>query len=495
MTEFSAPPSVPEAARPRSFAERCGLNKTNLLLFAAVALLLVYGSVRQRYIWGVDSFGYYQLGKLFSEGRIFLPLPFETSTPAALAPWGFEFNALRQGVPGYPPGFSLLLAIGHWLGAPLWVTPACGVISCFVLFRLLRLRVSEGTAALFTAAWAVMPLTVYGSTMLMSDLVAATTIMGGLLAFRENRPILAAWIFGLGVAVRPTNVLFFAPFALLLRFDRASIRFVLHLAVPGALYGLYNFLLHGAPWRTGYSHVWDTLSAKAFPAFFAFFCTAIWQLLTALLLGFVGFALLRPNRERIFLVLWLAVFVVFYSFWSAGGVDRWWWARFILPGLPALFLLAADGFEILRDWGTARGFRPVWWKPLVTLPVLALPLVYLQFGFSQNDLWLRTVGKPNYDLVQQVRKIAPPGSLIGSLEHASTCYLYSDLVPFVCVDRGALPLVEEALAQGRRVFLLPEPWNASQPVVLELMQRYHAREVARYDSPWPNLILFELQRR
>lgn len=466
--------------------------RARVLFWAGVALLLVYGAFRQRFIWGVDSFGYFQFGKLLSEGRLLLPLNFASAAPEALTPWGFKIDALGRAVPEYPPGFPLLLALGHLVRAPLWVTPVIGVVSCVVLFQLLRERASEPTAWLLTAAWAVMPLTVYGSTMLMSDLAAATTLLAGFLCWRRGHLAGAAWLFGLSVMVRPTNVLFFAPFALLWRWDRTTARFLLHLAVPAALYALYNHLLYGAPWRTGYGNVANQFSLTVVPEFAAFFVGITVTLLSPGLVAFAAGALARPTRERVFLALWPAVFVAFYSCWAAGGTDKWWWARFILPGYPALFLLAADGVEGARRWLARRGPRRT---ILPWLVLAALPAQFLHFGLTQPDLWSRTTGAPNRALVEQLAATVPPGALVGSLEHASSLYLYTDVVPFVSVQDRAPLLVEDALRQGRRVFLLPEPWNEDHPRIRALLDRFAAHEVARFHTPWPNQKLYELSRR
>lgn len=495
MAMDSSSPHCPDAAASGWRAWLSG-QRSRLLFVAFFALFLVYGSFRQRYIWGVDSFGYFQLGKLFSEGRVFLPLPYASPHATALVPWGFTLvPGTEHARPDYPPGFPLLLGIGHWLGAPLWVTPFCGMLSGVLLLGLLRTRVSEAVALLMTAAWAVMPLTVYGSTMVMSDLVAATTLLGGLWAFRRGRPALAGWLFVLSVAVRPTDALFLLPFSLTLRAERATLRLFVHLAVAGLLYAAYNTALFGAPWRTGYGNVWGSMSPKVFPEFAGFFLATTWKLLTPVVILFAAVALLRPSRERAFLALWPLTLIVFYSFWESGGADKWWWLRFILPGLPMVFLLAAEGCELSREWLAARVGRPTVWR-VATLVVLALPpFFYLRFGLSQDDLWKRDIGRVNYDMVLRVEADLPPGALVGTLEHASSLALYTQLTPFVPVDPRAADLVAEALEQGRRVFLLPEPWQRENPYVASIFRRFAAREVARYDSPWHDLVLYELSRR
>ncbi len=467
------------------------------LVFACLFLFLLYGSFRQRFVWGVDSFGYFQQGKLYSEGRLYLPLPQDPAGQPALVPLGFSQDPAGRIIPNYPPGFPLLLALGHWLRAPTWVPPLVGVLSCLILFALLRERVGREAALLFTAAWAFMPLTVYGSTMLMSDLAAATVLLGAWLAFRRGRSALAAWLFALCFAVRPTNVLFLLPFLLVLRPDRATGRLVLHLLLPCALYGFYNLFLYGAPWRTGYGNIFSSMSAAVFPSHLAFFATGTLAILSPVVVGLALIGLFPWNREKTFLLLWPVVFMLFYSFWAGGGIDRWWWARFILPGYAALFILAADGYQSTARWLSGPGATR-WSRTgalVLALLTLSLPAYYIKYGYIQGDLWLHDKGVASRQLVREVAAFAPKGSLVGSIEHTSSFLLYTDLVPFVANHPQAPDLVARALAEGRRVFLVPEPWSASDPANLAFSRRFAVREVARCHSPWNLLPVYELSAR
>src|SRR6185503_561516 len=59
-------------------------------------------------------------------------------------------------------------------------------------------------------------------------------------------------------------------------------------------------------------------------------------------------ALARRPRAAVPYLLWFAPFVVLHALWRV-PYDAWWHARFVLPGLPALFLLAALGGASLHD--------------------------------------------------------------------------------------------------------------------------------------------------
>jgi hypothetical protein len=461
---------------------------------AAAALFAIYVAFRQRAIWGADSFGYFELGKLFSEGRVHLPLAFSAAEFPAVVPPGFTRNAAGLVVPGYPPGFPLLLAPGHLLGVPMLVTPLLGVVSCWLLFQLIRDRADTLTAAVFTLAWAFMPLTVLGGTMAMSDGVAATVLLGALLAHARGKMAAGGWLLGLAIAVRPTNAMFLAPFALLCRRDRAHARLAVHLALAGAAYAAYNTWLYGAPWRTGYGDVAGGLQPGLLPSHLAFYLRESWPVLSPVIVLLAALGWFRPDRRKWALLLWPLMLALFYACWDAGGTDRWWWTRFLMPGHPLLFLLAADGFVRARAWLSARtapGRRPLA-ATVLTAVVALLPVYYVMFGLGRRDLWQRDTGLVNHEVVAKVARLAPAGSLVGTIEHASTCLIETELVPFSPLDDSAPRLVTRALGEGRRVFVLLEPWNADNETVRRLLQRHHAREVARYPELWNGLPLYEL---
>jgi hypothetical protein len=471
-----------------------GQGRRLLGWLAAVGLFLVYASFRQRAIWGADSFGYFELGKLFSEGRVHLALAYSAAEFPAVVPPGFTLNGQGLVVPGYPPGFPLLLAVGHLLGAPMLVAPALGVVSCGLLWSLLRDRLDVPAAAAFTLAWAFMPLSVLGGTMAMSDGVAATVLLAALLAHTRGRMAAGGWLLGLAIAVRPTNALFLAPFALLVRFDRPHARLAVHLALAGAGYAAYNAWLYGAPWRTGYGDVASGLQPALLPSHLSFYLRESWHVLSPVIVLLAALGLAPLTRRKLALLLWPVILALFYACWDAGGIDRWWWTRFLMPGHPLLFLLAAEGFVRVRGGWSARlaPERAGLAGAILTGVVALLPIYYVAFGLGRRDLWQREVGVVNHEVVARVASLAPAGSLVGTLEHASTCLLETELVPFTPLDGSAGPLVARALGEGRRVFLLLEPWNADHPTVRLLLERYHGREIARYRELWDGLPLYEL---
>jgi hypothetical protein len=466
-------------------------------LAACLALFVVYASHRQRYIWGVDSFGYYELGRLLSRGEIYLATAYPPAEHPSLIPLGFSLQKAQYAGPNYPPGFPAFLAIGHWLHGPFFVTPFLGVVSCVLLFSLLLRRVRPGSAFLLTLAWAFMPLTVFGSTMVMSDLVAGTVLLGAQLAFQHRRIAVTAWLLGLAIAVRPTNTLFLVPFAFLLRADRTTLRLILHLIAPCALYGAYNHCLYGAPWRTGYGDVFTGFEFALIPSHVRFYATTTLMVLSPVIVFLAFFGLFPWNREKIFLLTWPLGLTLFYAAWVGGNIDWWWWVRFLLPAYPALFLLAGDGFEKLRtrcERAESRRSRITATATLAAV-LLAVPVYYIWYGLRQGDVWRRDTGAIYHRVVERVHPVAPTGSLVGSVEFVSCFRLYSALTPFVSIHPDAPELISRTLREGRPVFLLVEPWNKDEPAVRTALERFQTHEVDRYDFIWGGLPLYELSLR
>jgi hypothetical protein len=485
---MTAPALTPGAAR----ADRVFFRWILPLLL--VGVFVIYATFRQRHVGATDWYGYYQQAELLKTGRVFLPTALPCDQFPAIVPFGYVLMGTHA-VPQYTPGFPLLLALGSYAGLTFFVTPIIGLISCLLMFFLVRDLTDRWTAAVFTLAWAFLPIVVFGSTTLMSDLVAATAVMGAYLAYRRGQLLLSAWVLGFSFCVRPTNVFFLAVFLLPLARDRRLIRYGLYLLGPVLLYSLYNYAIYGSPLRTGYADIRTDLTPAVFNQHFGFY---LWYTLAQCTPVIIGLALwgLRPfNREKLFFVLWFAVFLLFYCFWLSGG-DRWWWTRFLLPGYPAIFLLAACGFARLRDRWRESTSTPAWrdWRVIVLFAAVAvLPAWQIHFGAKQKDLWERNKGHGYHDIVEQVAALAPAGSFVGSVEFGGSFNIYTSLTGFVSVFDTTPSLIREVLRQQREVYLLVEPWNVNHPNILDLQSRFHAEKIAEIPAAgWGKLPLYRL---
>lgn len=464
-----------------------------LVALVALALLAFYSVITQRGVGACDWYGYYQEAVLFRQGRVTLPTPLPAAEFPAQAPLGFVVHDGRT-VSQYTPGYPLLLALGGLAGLELYVTPLVGVLSFLLMFRIVRRRTDPRTGFLFAFLWAMTPIVAWGSTQLMSDLVAATALM---LVYELCMVRRAAWAGAalvLAVAVRPTNGLFIVFLPALLPVWRDRIRAALGAVLPAAAYGAYNLVNFGAPWRTGYADVSGDLLAAVVGKNLEFYAVHLLAELGPVALLLAGATLVKNPRKSWLPAAWFAVFVGFYVFWRyPGGDSTWWWFRFVLPGLPPLFILAADGFACMRrtlaDERAARFARPV--RAAVVTALLAMPVVTVFFLKHENLLTTKKALEYR-DVVRASEKMLPAGAWLGSVEFSGSTRLYTHLHSFMSVVAGAPQLVAHLTAHGTPVYLLVEPWNTANPTLRMMMTRYRAEPVHRF-ALWNGVMLYRLR--
>lgn len=468
----------------RAYLQRC--HPAHLFLLAVLVVAFVtYATFRQRFVGATDWYGYYQQGLLLQQGRIALPVDLPVADFPIAVPMGYVALG-DQAVPQYPPGFPLLLALGGFFVGPLLVPALIGVASILLLYGIVRDLTDPWTGAVFALLWAFFPIVAYGSTYLMSDLTAATGVLAAWWLYRRDRVALSALALGFSFGVRPTNILFLLALAWPLWRERRLVRYGLWLAVPCVLFALYNHLVYGAPWRTGYTGMGNDLQPEVFQSHFLFYLRETLRQCGWPVIALAALGLTVRHRDRWICVVWFVPFLVFYAFWWAGG-DRWWWTRFLLPAYGAIFILAALGLARLRDTVQRLLPNPAW-RPVaaaVLLGALALtPLYYLKLTRREGDVWVRLKGVEYLEAVHRIGLVAPPGSYVGSIEFGGALRLYSDLQPFLSTFPTSPDLVAEAHRRGRRVFLMVEPWHRDQDVIRRMLARFPSQRLADIPVWW-----------
>ena len=443
----------------------CGLA----LLGAAFTVFVLY---RQRFIGACDWYGYFQLGRLFGEGRLFLDTPLPVDLYPAVVPLGF-YPEGTQVVPQYPPGYPLLLGIASWFGGELFVNPVMGVVSILLIYRTSREFAERWIALAVAALWAFFPIVFWGSTEVMCDLVAAIPLLGSYLLYRQGRLRSSALVLGLAFWVRPTNALYALVFAGPLLRDRQLLRYVLWTLPTTAVYAAYNAYLYGAPWITGYGSLSYDLVTTHFWSHLGFY---LWQ--TLVHLGPVApFVLIGLRRGRVsenaFLAAWFGAHVLFYCFWRSGGGD-WWWTRFLLPGYPALFLLAANGLQQtadwLRSWRDTPRVRTAAFGALAALVGCTIVFdISLGQSPSHTGLWSPNKGRNYYSVARIIEELVPDGAYVGSVEFSGTLRIYGRSQPFLSNHLDAPRLVRDLLARQVPVFLAVESWNRDRKAIREIL--------------------------
>ena len=372
-----------------------------LLIVLLISVVSVVTSLRfnATTAGGSDAFSYITQADLWLRGapqmRIDMPIASAAPWPDAIGtftPFGYRATLDRRAiVPVTSPGLPMLMAAfkaiaGHC--AMFWVVPLTGALLVCATFMIGRKLGSDAVG--LAAAWlvATSPTVLTMSKSVMSDAPAAAfwALAIALILCRST-----AAVFGAGVSasaaimIRP-NLL---PVALVLGLwviwrelragsDRRTARVLAFAAgaIPGCLaVAAINRSLYGSPLASGYGDL-DRL--------FSFSNVAVnvwrygsWLVETQTPLALAGAAALLVPSRRLWptsdarhAAPWLAVvaLAVFGVYSAYIPFDAWWYLRFLLPAMPALFIGTA---ALLA--GLARG-RAAWFRGLVTLAVIALGL-------------------------------------------------------------------------------------------------------------------------
>jgi len=355
-----------------------------LLTMMIVSVSSIYVIYRQQYVGACDWFGYYNQAQLMRSLKIHQETrlnPLEYPAVAPLSYYAIDGKTLPQ----YPPGFPLLLALSGFLGLEYFVTPMIGILSLIVIYLLIMIFTSDRWIALmFSTLWAFAPIVHYGSISIMSDLVAAFFIMLSFYLFYQEKLRYSGLALGFSLAVRPTNILFCILFLVKLLRKKPGewFKFGLFFSIPTSLYGLYNWLVYGLPWKSGYPNQYSDLVSYVFMDHLQFYLKELVVQLTPFLIFPAIIPFFKKRKYSYFFGAWFLIFFVFYCFWKPRG-DEWWWTRFLLPGLPPLFLLSAMGVKEVLGWAKTR------WKHAaryigITCAALTLTIVayFIDYGIN-----------------------------------------------------------------------------------------------------------------
>jgi hypothetical protein len=506
------------------------VNSKKKLIFpaaSAAALLIIffiYSTYTQEYVGGSDFYGYYAQSLLLKKGQVDMAVGVSPAEHPAIAPLSY-FAKDGKVLPQYPPGYPLLMALAGFIGLEFYVTPILGILSIVLMYLLIKELTDKKIAVFFSLIWAFFPIVVYGSTSVMSDLVAAFFILLALYLYRKGKIPLSAFALAFSLVVRPTNILFCLIFLPVLIRDRQWFKFGCYFAVPAFLYGLYNWLVYGAPWKIGYANVSERFITSVFFHHLVYYAreTVIQFTPFLIILIFLHFLLISsrslqkkqafemtprkngirltvnglgvpPPKDWWFYVSWFLIFFIFYCFWRPLG-DTWWWTRFLLPGFPALFFLAALGLKNILDLIQLK------WKPAkhavtISLTVLALVIIvyFINYGFTHPDIWEKNKGKHYYDISKMIAKKVPENSLVGSVEFSGCLRLYTGIETFNSFHSHSFFLIADMLEKKLLVYIAAEPWNLQRPMIKGVFRIFRVKKVMEITG-WPGFYLYKIQGR
>jgi hypothetical protein len=473
-------------------------SKKNLIFPAASAAALIiiffiYSTYTQEYVGGSDFYGYYAQSLLLKKGQVDMPVGVSAAEYPAIAPLSY-FVKDGKVLPQYPPGYPLLMALAGFIGLEFYVTPILGILSIVLMYLLIKELTDKKIAVFFSLIWAFFPIVVYGSTSVMSDLVAVFFILLALYLYRKEKIPFSAFALAFSLVVRPTNVLFCLIFLPVLIRDKQWFKFGFYFAIPAFFYGIYNWLVYGAPWKIGYANVSERFITSVFFHHLVYYARETVIQFTPFLLILIFFAFWKKTKDWWFYLIWFLIFFIFYCFWRPLG-ETWWWTRFLLPGYPALFFLAALGLKNALDFIQQK------WKPakhLVTgsLAVIALVIIgyFIHYGFTHPDIWGKNKGKHYYDISKMIAKKVPANSLVGSVEFSGCLRLYTGIETFNSFHTHSFFLIADMVEKKVPVYIAAEPWNLQRPMVKGVFRIFRVKKVMEITG-WPGFYLYKIQGR
>lgn len=426
------------------------------LLISAVAIGVTI-RVNTFVPWGTDSSAYVDAAAQWARSDLFHPTNFLFWAPWNAggdieSPLGRRPGATRGTIVNvYPPGYPLLLAVAQNIAGPLalhLVSPIfLGVLAwcAYVLASQLSTPWAGVGAAVMIAST---PVAVAHALMPMSD-VAATALwaIAWVMALRPG--IGAALACGLAVAmavlVRPN----LAPLAVVLAFTLVAAR-----SVPGRLTRLIAFgltasvgpglllwtqaVLYGSPFASGYPGADTFFRLERVPVNAQNYATMLVDLhgwLSLAGLGFVPFAFAQRPREVGGLRPWvlavtavgilLANYAVLLPYLTFEG---WFWLRFLLPGMLALFVLLSAGLDQLR---VAIATRSRLLQVLVAIPIV---LVVREPRRELSATFENLAGFPRVSMMgQYLREALPANAVILTYLQSGAAAYYTDR-PIIRMD-------------------------------------------------------------
>jgi len=407
-------------------------------LLAALPLIAYFWVVVRHAAYAVggpDSSGYMNEARMFAAGQLKVPVtPLQTmklpiSFTHCFTPLGFLTSTKGRMVPSYPPGLPVHFAIAGklfgWTRAPYVLVALLATLSLVVMFGIARelglSRIWSYVAAMILAS---VPIVLSSAVQPMSDDVAMFwALVAMYCALRSQRnasfAIFAGIALGVGVWVRPTNLLLALPMALAMRFRWPLLWRTAVGALPiGLALAWYQKVQFGSALRTGYGTAGEMLQAsiiaKCAPHHFLWLVKTMSPL--AILGLFVVVADKRVDRwTRVLLPIWIGIFFAFYMAYDI--CSDWWDTRFLLPGLPALILAS---ILVLQRIATTRVRSII--AAVLALVMLITPITMARklrvFGYGKGEQqWPRWVNWAE-------SKLPPDSLLIGGI-FCGAFYYYS----------------------------------------------------------------------
>ena len=448
------------------------------IAFAASAWALAAGiAFGTHTAGGADSSGYLNQARSFARARVVddarLSAAAGWNNPAhVLAPLGFAPTPDGTRLaPTYPPGYPLLLAPAFLIDARLahLVVPLCGALAVWLTFALGR-RLGEPAAGAGAALLlSVSPTFLHQLAQPMSDVPAtAAWLLALTLAMRATRSsaALAGVSAGIAILIRPNLM----PLALIVsaasgvsgprtgRWRRVAVS-MLTVAPALVLLAWIQAIRYGSPLASGYGSPGNLFAwANVLPNL-ARYPRWMFETHTPLVALFLAAPLwivrrTAPDRRALLLLLWTfaTAVVLAYLPYIYFQTFEWMYTRFLLPGIPIMWLLIAiPASELLRR------FQPST-RTIAAGVTLAGIVSFSMWVAARRSIFDLRRGEAKYaQAAEYAQRTLPANAVLMSMQHSGSLWFYTSR-PILRWDylepREVDAVVESLAAQGRGVFVV-----------------------------------------
>jgi hypothetical protein len=381
---------------------------------------------------GLDSAGYVGSARLLLSGHLtqYEPiarvLPFPNAT-AAVAPLGFV--AARQPyfiAPRFPPGLPLLMAVTMVAGrvGPFVIAPALAIATVLLVFRFARVTVDPATAGLAAAITAITPIFADLALQPMSDVPATFwVVLSGWLLWRPRpRATAAALAAGMAILTRPPLLLAALALGATTRWERPrqAVTFAAIVAATTALFLALQRHLYGDAFVSGYGTPRHLFALAALPHNLRFYGGWLLRICTPALppLFAIG-AVAQPRLAWRAGAVFVAVSAPYLIY--TPPFEDWEILRFLLPGLPFVFVVCATGIAAI---GRAAGHHA---GAYVGATIAAIVLASGSYVFLQRQhVFDLAVQEQRYRLVGEwFGAQTPPHAVAISSLHSGSLRIYA----------------------------------------------------------------------
>ena len=383
---------------------------------------------------GLDSAGYVGSARLLLSGHLmqYEPiarvLPFPDATAAA-APLGFVAAGQPYFVsPRFPPGLPLvmagMLAAGGRFG-PFLAAPALATATVILVFLFARRTADPVTAGLAAAITAITPIFVDMALQPMSDVPATfwVVLAGSFLWRPRPRATAGALAASMAILTRPPLLLAALALAATTSWEtrRQAVTFAAIVALATALFLALQRHIYGNAFVSGYGTVGQLFTLASLGHNLRFYgewlllvCTPMLPLLFA-----IG-AVAEPRlafRAGAILVAVSAPYLVY-----APPFEDWQILRFLLPGLPFVFVVCAKGIVAIGR----RGDHPA--GAYVAATIAAIVLAIGSYAFLQRErVFDLAVQEERYRLAGEwFGAHTPPHAVALSSLHSGSLRIYAE---------------------------------------------------------------------